>query len=140
MPWGKGATVAAARTCFQAWLSQRGGAGAAEDRAILEAVRLFLEQHGQSRFQDVDKPDAVCVNRVGFRQADETGTTFYVLSESFRAEVCKGHNHKRAAAVLLEAGLLLKGEGRNIMRRPTMPLPGYGRARCYTLRIEEAAA
>ena len=139
VPWEQGTAVAAARTCFEAWLSQRGGAGAAEDRAILEAVRLFLEQHGQSRFQDVDKPDAVCVNRVGFRQADETGTTFYVLSESFRAEVCKGHNHKRAAAVLLEAGLLLKGEGRNIMRRPPMPLPGYGRARCYTLRIEVAA-
>lgn len=140
VPWERGAAVAAARTCFEAWLAQRGGAGAAEDRAILEQVRLFLEQHGQSRFQDVDKPDAVCINRVGFRQADERGTTFYVLSESFRAEVCRGHNHKRAAAVLLDAGLLLKGEGRNIMRRAPMPLPGYGRTRCYTLRIEEVAA
>ncbi|WP_165177596.1 DUF927 domain-containing protein [Desulfovibrio sp. ZJ369] len=123
VPWEQGAAVAAARTCFEAWLSQRGGAGAAEDRAILEAVRLFLEQHGQSRFQDVDKPDAVCINRVGFRQADETGTTFYVLSESFRAEVCKGHNHRRAATVLLESGLLLPGDGGNIKRRPPIPSP-----------------
>lgn len=140
VPWEQGAALAAARTCFEAWLAQRGGAGAAEDRAILEQVRLFLEQHGQSRFQDVDKPDAVCVNRAGFRQTDEAGTYFYVLGESFRAEVCKGLNHRRAAAVLLEAGLLLKGDSQSFTRRPPMPLPGYGRTRCYILHIKEVEA
>lgn len=48
VPGERGAAVAAARTCFEAWLAQRGGAGAAEDRAVLEQVRLFLEQHGKA--------------------------------------------------------------------------------------------
>jgi putative DNA primase/helicase len=139
LPWGKGESLQAVRTCFDAWLALRGGVGAAEDAAIVEQVMFFLEQHGQSRFQDVDRPDAMCVNRVGFRQAMEGGTAYSILPESFKAEVCKGHDAKRAAAVLLERGILLPGEGRNLMRKPSAPLPGYGRKRCYVLAVKEEA-
>lgn len=133
VPWERGAAVAAARTCFEAWLSQRGGAGAAEDRQILEQVRLFLEQHGQSRFQDVGKPDSICLNRVGFRQEENGQTVYYVLPESFRAEVCKGHNHKRAAEVLRDAGLLKPGGDR--LKRWLPTLPGIGRQAGYVLSM-----
>lgn len=138
LPWKKGESLQTVRTCFDAWLALRGSTGAAEDAAIVEQVMLFLEQHGQSRFQDVDRPDAVCVNRVGFRQAIEGGTVYFILPESFKAEVCKGHDAKRAAAVLLEKGLLLAGDGGRVKRRPPFALPGYGRGRCYTIRIEGA--
>ena len=139
LPWEKGDSLKAVRTCFDAWLALRGGVGAAEDAAIVEQVLLYLEQHGQSRFQDVEKPDAVCLNRVGFRRAVNSGTEFYILPESFKAEVCKGYDARRAAAVLLERGILQPGEGRNIMRKPSAPLPGYGRKRCYVLAVKEEA-
>ena len=137
LPWEKGDALGAVKVCFDAWLALRGGAGAAEDAAILERVALFIEQNGASRFQDVDSPGATCVNRVGFRRKVDDGMEFLVLPESFKAEVCKGHNAKRAAAVLLENGLLLPGEGRNLMRKPPVDLPDYGRKRCYTLLIKE---
>ena len=60
--------IACAETCFQDWLAARGGIGASEDAAILAAVRLFIEQHGASRFQDLDTQMSTCVNRVGFRR------------------------------------------------------------------------
>jgi putative DNA primase/helicase len=135
LPWAKGETLQAVKVCFDAWLALRGGAGAAEDTAIVEQVTLFIEQHGTSRFQDIDNPAATCINRVGFRRNVGDGTEFLVLPESFKAELCKGHNAKRAAAVLLEQGLLLPGEGRNLMRRSPVDLPGYGRKRCYTIFI-----
>jgi hypothetical protein len=83
----------------------------------------------------IEKPEAVCINRVGFRRNMGDATEFLVLPESFKAEVCKGHNAKRAAAVLLTKGLLVPGEGRNLMRRSPVDLPGYGRKRCYTILI-----
>ena len=137
LPWEKGEALQAVKACFDAWLSIRGGAGAAEDTAIVEQVMLFLEQHGASRFQDVGNLDAVCINRVGFRRQLFSGETeFMILPESFRAEVCKGHNYRRAAAVLLAKGLLTC-EGRNLMRKSAVDLPGYGRKRCYTILIKE---
>ena len=135
LPWNKGEALSSVKKCFDAWLEHRGGAGAAEDTAIVEQVMLFVEQHGASRFQDVDKPNTVCINRAGFRRAVEGGTEFLVLPGAFRAEVCKGYDFKRAAAVLLSKGLLLPGEGRNLMRRPPVDLPDYGRKRCYTIFI-----
>ena len=139
LPWQEGEALEAVRTCFDAWLAERGGAGAGEDAAILSQVRLFLEMHGQSRFQDVEKPDAVCLNRVGFRQADDGGATFYILPEAFKSEVCKGHDARRPARVLLDAGLLMRGEGKNLARRPPISLPEYGWGRVYALRIGESA-
>lgn len=136
-PWEKGEALQATKKCFDSWLALRGGAGAAEDAAILERVTFFIEQNGASRFQDVDRPDAVCVNRVGFRQTMDGRTAYFILPESFKAEVCKGHDARRAATVLLEAGLLLPGEGRNLMRRSPVDLPDYGRKRCYTILIKE---
>jgi putative DNA primase/helicase len=137
LPWNKGEALSSVKKCFDAWLEHRGGTGAAEDTAIVEQVTLFIEQHGASRFQGVDNPAGTCINRVGFRRRlEEGGTEFMILPESFKAEVCKGHNAKRAAAVLLARGLLLPGEGRNIVRKSPVDLPGYGRKRCYTILIK----
>jgi putative DNA primase/helicase len=136
LPWEKGEALLAVKSCFDAWLSLRGGAAAAEDTAIVEQVTLFIEQHGASRFQYLDTQAATVINRVGFRRDVEGGTEYLILPESFKAEVCKGHNAKRAATVLLEKGLLLPGEGRNLMRMSANVLPGFGcRKRCYTILI-----
>ena len=133
LPWSNGEALQAVKACFDAWLAVRGGSGAAEDDAIIAQVSLFIEQHGASRFQDADNPDATCINRVGFRRNAGAGTEFYILPESFRAEVCKGVNHRRAASVLLDRGMLLPGDSRSYTRRPSFDLPGFGRKRCYVL-------
>lgn len=136
VPWEQGESLQAVRSCFGAWLAVRGGIGAAEDTAIMERVMLFLEQHGQSRFQDAAKSDAVCINRVGFRQEEDGGTVYYILPESFKAEVCQGFAHRRAAEVLRDKGLLMPGDSGSFTRRPRNDLPGYGRKRCYAIFIK----
>jgi putative DNA primase/helicase len=138
LPWKRGEALAAVKKCFDAWIVLRGGDGAAEDTAILEQVSLFLEQHGQSRFQNVEIPDANCINRVGFRRKTEEGMEFLILPESFRAEVCKGLSPRLAVKVLLDRGLLLRGDGNNLTRQSPVPLPGLGRKRCYTILLKEA--
>ncbi len=121
-------------TCFRDWLHARGGVGASEDAAILATVRLFIEQHGASRFQDLDTQMNTCPNRVGFRRNREDGATYYVLPESFR-EIVKGYAVERAVRVLRDAGLLVPEDGRLKKRSPH--LPGLGRIRCYVLHMQE---
>lgn len=139
LPWTKGEALQTVKACFDAWLALRDGSGAAEDTAILEQVTFFIEQHGASRFQDVDNPSATCINWVGFRRNTEAGTEFMILPESFKAEVCKGFNMRRAATVLYEKGLLIPSDGKNLPRRPPCDLPGFGRRRRYTILIKEEA-
>ena len=124
----------AVKSCFDDWLTERGSTGAAEDAAILSDVRRFIEQHGASRFQDVDRPDAVCVNRVGFRQKNGEVVEYLVLPEAFRAEVVKGCSLKRAVHVLHKAGWLRVDGTRKTVREN---LPGFGRSRCYAITIRE---
>lgn len=134
LPWKKHEASRAIRTCFQAWLDRRGGTDAAEDTAILRQVTLFLEQHGSSRFHDLNDPDAKVINRAGFKRKNGGKTEYIILRESFRQEVCCGFDPARAAAVLTRKGLLLTGDDGHTRK---VTLPGLGRERCYIIAIND---
>ncbi|MGO2958786.1 MAG: DUF927 domain-containing protein [Acetobacter sp.] len=142
LPWGQGEATQAAKTCFQSWLSERGGTDAAEDREAIEQVRAFIEQHGESRFAllggesgDVENPHARTISRAGFRRLADTPEgnqwEYLFLPKMWRQEVCKGIDPNRAAKVLLEAGYLLPGDGKNlsVVRR----IPKEGRVRVFVV-------
>ena len=120
--------------CFRDWLTARGGIGASQDAAILSTVRLFIEQHGASRFQDLDTQMSTCINRVGFRRKVNGRTEYIVLPESFKAEVIKGYSPRRAGEVLRAAGWLHQSDGRSTTKRD---LPDMGRIRAYVLTLPD---
>ena len=70
--WPAGESERAARACFDAWLSARGGAGNGEVVAMMRAVRSFLEAHGEGRFtwwhRASDDHNAKTLQRAGFRR------------------------------------------------------------------------
>lgn len=153
LDWGTGTAEQAAAKCFRAWLAARGGSGAAEIRDGLAQVRAFLEQHGSSRFEAAWRADERGVvvhtqNRCGFRQGveredlemevDGTGNarrphdwTFYVLSEAWKRELCKGFDADAIAREMVAHGWLAAGDGRNHARK--VSIPGHGRPRVYTI-------
>ena len=128
--------VSAVESCFASWVTERGGVGASEDREIISTLRLFIEQHGASRFQDMDDADAICLNRVGFRQKGMGGVTrYFIMPEAFKKEVVRGYSATRAAQVLRESGWLeAKEKDRNTTKHT---LPGLGRVSCYTVVVPE---
>ena len=76
--WDEGESEDAAKTCFDAWLQARGGAGNGEVKAMLRQVRGFLEAHGEGRFtwwrRAMDDHNAKTLMRAGFRRLiDEEG-------------------------------------------------------------------
>jgi putative DNA primase/helicase len=48
--WPEGEATQAAKSCFDAWLSARGGNGNAEEYSMLAQVRSFIQLHGAGRF------------------------------------------------------------------------------------------
>jgi putative DNA primase/helicase len=131
--WAKEAPFSAIQECFNVWLTQRGGIDSDEDMALIEKVKSMLIQHGSSRFQDIEKPQP-CNNRLGFKTKINDKTVFYMPPETFKSEL---GNHKNAAKVLYEAGLLIKGDGRNYPRKPSKKLPEIGNKRCYTFALPD---
>ena len=106
-PWGEGEASAAAAWALAQWIDQRGGTEPAENRQAIEQVRLFIETHGESRFEPLDEPDARTVlNRAGWRKGDGPDREWLIPPETWRAEICNGLDPKLVARTLAEAGML----------------------------------
>lgn len=140
VPWPKGEAKRAAARCFADWVAGRGGAGNAEIHALLRQVRAFFELHGESRFTPWNRAEddhaPRTSNRAGFVKigSDESplATTYYVLPEVFRREVCAGHDHRDAEKLLVARGWIKPGSDGRATRAER--LPGYGKpTRCYVM-------
>ncbi|HJS85712.1 MAG TPA: DUF927 domain-containing protein [Acetobacteraceae bacterium] len=143
LPWPEGEAMRAAGACFRAWLGLRGGTDAAEDRQAVAQVRAFIEAHGESRFTLIGREAGAAppleirtVNRAGFRckvgTDDGDRWEYLILPETWKAEVCKGLDPKRAAQVLAARGLLaVEGKGHLTVKRR---LPDLGQPRVYAVQ------
>jgi putative DNA primase/helicase len=139
VPWPVGAARNAAAWALARWIELRGGTEPAEARQAIEAVRLFIEAHGDARFASVDDADARPVpNRAGYRKGGGTEREWWILPQVWKAEICAGHDPQFVARVLADAGMLrTQTEGLQCKVRV-----GSATYRCYvvTAAIFEGAA
>ena len=112
-PWPAGEARKAAVWAFRAWLANRGGSEPAEVGQALAQVRLFIAQHGDSRFDPLDNPQAKpSPNRAGWRKGEGEAREWYVPPEVWKAEICQGLDATFVARTLAERGLLHRiGDG-----------------------------
>jgi putative DNA primase/helicase len=134
--WQEGESVKAAEVLWKAWMNQRGLKSTDEASAIRQ-VRAFIEAHGSSRFQKLlkgndgnalDSQEKV-VDRAGFYEITPEGSTYLILPEVFRKEVCRGHDFRMVAGRLVDRGFLEKGNDGRFTR--LQRLPGMGVSRVY---------
>ena len=69
-------------------------------------------------------------------EAEEARQEYFVLSEVFRDEICKGFNPKTVTRLLIERGLLVTDSDGGATRKER--LPGIGAARVYRFKPEIA--
>jgi uncharacterized protein (DUF927 family) len=113
-PWEEGEASAAAAWALEQWIGQRGGTEPAENRQAIEQVRLFIEAHGESRFEPLDDPGARPVsNRAGWRKGEGQDREWLIPPETWRAEICNGLDPKLVARTLADAGMLKRGSDGN---------------------------
>jgi uncharacterized protein (DUF927 family) len=106
-------------------------------------VRKFLEMHGSSRFEAAweigpkyPTGEAVLekvINRAGFRklvgEKAEAVWEFYVLSEAWRSEVCRGFDAKAIAKHMETKGWMIAGDAEHLTSKPRVP--GHGPIRVF---------
>lgn len=150
--WDRLIVWEAAAVLFADWLAQRGGAGNEEDKQIIRQVRAHFEQHGEARYTDIsrsvegDSHAPKTMMRCGFRETikeyssiygdddaqqreEIVKTTYYVLPQAWTGEVLKGHDIKKANALLADWGVLSGGsDGKKSINKA---MPGMGKCRVY---------
>lgn len=129
--WKQGTALEAAKSGFADWLQARGSTGPQEETAILSQVRRFFELHGDSRFTPWDADEAYKTShRAGFRRIGGDGqVSFFVFTQTFKAELAAGYDYKRVCQVCLRHGLLLSGSKGEYYRSEKLPF--MGSTRCY---------
>ena len=163
--WQQGEAIKAADTCFKAWLTQRGGTGNAEEKAMLAQVQRFFELHSESRFSDWERPASdtsqhapKTLNKAGYRkhfdakdadgnaiytgehysQGDEKkarDTEFFVYVETFRTEICAGYDYKVIQKLLDKHGALMRPSNSKAYTR-SEPLPAEGKQNVYRINTK----
>jgi uncharacterized protein (DUF927 family) len=107
VPWQEGEASAAAAWALNQWIEARGGMEPAEVQQAIEQVRLFIEQHGESRFDPLNDCEAKPVlNRAGWRKGDGASREWKIPPETWRVEICAGLDPKMVARTLAELGVL----------------------------------
>jgi uncharacterized protein (DUF927 family) len=139
--WQPGEALSAARTCFDAWLSRRGGQGNAEEKAMLRQVREFIRRKGESAFTDWDRPANDSdkhapgkPDRAGYRRPcpDAEGNDaqeYFIFNEAWRAVICKGYDAAAVGRLLVAKGYCRKGSETDRPWLVRENLPTEGRAR-----------
>ena len=147
LPWTKCAAFQAVKTCFEAWRANRGGGASHEEREALSHLKAFFEIHGRTRFEcilgsaareaddlAVRSDDHAVRDRCGYRvETDDEGTTFYVLPEAFRREVCSSHSPDLIIRIARTHGALIEGENGRPQKKFRLPDYPHG-TRIYALR------
>jgi uncharacterized protein (DUF927 family) len=106
-PWQENEAREAATWALAKWIEGRGGTEPAEVRQAIAQVRLFIEQHGDSRFEALDSADVRMVSsRAGWRKGNGAEREWWVLPEVWRFEVCAGIDATMAARTLCDRGML----------------------------------
>jgi len=160
--WPVGEAIRAAHTCFDAWLTLRGGAGSSEKTSMLRQVRAFLETHGDGRFamwhRAADDHAAKTLHRAGVRRMlNEDGEPVKTNSQhgaefGDRMPAALGEGVSYEHFVLAETFktevckgfdvqavcAVLVEHGALIVKEPgrysiKTKLPGIGPARCYCI-------
>lgn len=145
LPWPAGEAARAVGACFKAWLSRRGGAGAAEEVQAVQRVASFIALHGASRFAtiadggaedgatvaDEVTPDRPVINRAGWRRLDAAGRWEYLIfCDVWDREICAGADPREVARTLRDKRLLFT-EGADRLKTRAPRIRGYDRPRVY---------
>lgn len=150
--WDAGEALAAAGSCYRAWLAGRGGEGNQEETSMLNQVREFFERHGDGAFdlwhrvgddrspRTADaagirrwlQPNGAPIAKAGQIEEGTNGaefqTEFFVFEGPWRNRVCKGLDYKAVNALLSKLGILRHNKGRFQSKQR---IPGKGQMLVY---------
>jgi putative DNA primase/helicase len=105
--WDHEESTKAAAKCFQAWIEQRGGTGAQEEKAAIAQVKYYFERYSESRFIRAGDDNHRPHDMAGYIRNEGSDVQFLVTPEVFKRDICEGLNASKVAGYCKDAGLLV---------------------------------
>jgi uncharacterized protein (DUF927 family) len=112
--WEIGEAQYGIEKCFNDWFADfEGEVSNKEEENLVKSLKRFIITHGESRFQLVGSvpTDRPVINRVGF--CDKSRNEFLIPPETMISEVLKGFDSKWAVRVLIECGIIIRGNAKD---------------------------
>jgi putative DNA primase/helicase len=106
--WPYSDVLDACKTCFEAWLEERGGDVSHEETQILETIKSLLETEGDAKFKKFDGFDRTNSSCWGIKADGH----FWVSTSAFKDALCRGFDTKKVIEVLTDEGYLVRGSDR----------------------------
>ncbi len=146
--WPQGEAVAAAFRMFKDWLQAFGGEENREPRKMVEQVQAWIQAHAGARLEDWRRPSISdthaprTMNRAGWKRPTKDTACLHekdhvfeylIYPGVFKGELCNGFDPAQVVNVLADAGLLERGDGKNIAIKVREPGAG-GTSRLYCLK------
>ncbi len=146
--WPQGEAVKASMRMFKDWLHAFGGEENREPRKMVEQVQAWIQAHAGARLEDWRRPSVVdshaprTMNRAGWKRPTAETAAFHekdqvfeylIYPAVFKGELCNGFDPAQVAKELLKAGVLERGDGRNITVKAKEPGAG-GTSRLYCIK------
>lgn len=104
--WAEGQAIEAAAGVLREWVAERGQGSDERDKA-LTAMADFIDQHGDSRFSDMEtEAGAPVYNRAGWWRPHKEGRLYLVNASGMR-EALTGQDFKQGLRHLSEAGAII---------------------------------
>lgn len=106
--WQTGAAMNAARQALAEWIEARGGVEPSETTTAISAVRKFIENNGDARFELVagTVDNRVVINRAGYRKGVGSDQEWWCLPEVWKSDICAGLDPVGVAKALAGCGML----------------------------------
>lgn len=107
--WLQGEAFDALKKCFYDWLNNRGGLNSQEELQIISQVRGFFQANYPSQFLSWKDPNSKIISKAGFYKRDTNNEEieFFVETEVYRTEICKGFNPTLVSKVCIKLGWLV---------------------------------
>lgn len=111
--WQKGEALSAVKQCFNAWIEDNETGLGSDDKALLQQVTAYMQAHAATRFPphcSTNEELSRCHHRAGFSRVEgDCAIEYWINTEAFKHDLCKGFSPKAAIAILARAGLLKQG-------------------------------
>lgn len=137
LPWPEGAAMEASARMLESWVNARGGTGASEERAAVQAVRDFIERN-PSRFEawELEARDKrPIIGRAGWLRVREQRIEHLLIADAW-GEIARfaGLDGRRIAAAMSTRGMLQKASDGKAAQS-VLP-PGGVRTRVYVVWLD----
>lgn len=146
IPFEAGEAIEAIAQCFKLYIAEKDSIGSFDIDEAIKQIKTYFAQNYSTRFAEFVNPSdqfdylEKIQSQAGFKRkvksnGEDCGYEFFVFTEVFNIEICKGYDNKAVLYALNEMGYLIKGSEKQFVKNQRLPNIGPKKIYHFTTKI-----